>query len=153
MSLTHTASRATAAAARTLRLGQQRPATAFSTPWRAGAYGSALRLFSSSGSPGSGSTADGTRVGRDTAWRQWNIIQAGRSPWLEWEDEKGRVAAENRVLDWVAQLPFVLKRKANTIKNKIGHMGEVHVEGGSLNPLDSFPRIRKALQMLSLIHI
>ena len=70
-------------------------------------------------------------------------------PQLRWETEDERRREEDRLLDWVAHLAFVLKRSHSTIKNKIGHIGEVHVEAGELNPLDSFPRVRKAHQMLN----
>jgi hypothetical protein len=39
---------------------------------------------------------------RDVAWKQWKLNQGDREPWLEWEEEAGRVEAENRLLDFIS---------------------------------------------------
>ena len=38
--------------------------------------------------------------------------------------------------------------KHSTIKNKVAHVGEYHVEKSRLNPVDQFPRVRRALRAL-----
>ena len=52
----------------------------------------------------------------------------GKTSWFAYEDA---------VLDWIAHLSFVMRRKVGTVKGKIGHIGTCHIEEGQQNPIDS----------------
>ena len=52
------------------------------------------------------------------------------------------------MLDWIAHMAFVLNRTAGTIKNKVGHLGAIHVEMGEKNPIDQMDRVSRAFGTL-----
>ena len=75
-----------------------------------------------------GHNASGTSEGRRVAWKQWVEFNHGQHRFLEWADEPGRRECEDLVMDWIAHQACILRRAHSTVKNKVGHLGEYHVE-------------------------
>ena len=93
----------------------------------------------------SGAAAKGTQSGRDCAWRQWGVFSKGSGkPIRLAETNEG----EDLVLDWISHMAFVRRLKFGTIKSKVGQLNANHVLRGWGAPLDTFKRVKMALDHL-----